>query len=112
MIGSHFDPELAVFRPARSVTVILMSLAMLTPQMFGKGARRGIPIAAGARVTTVVHSRLTLRADHTHLANRRTPPASAADRHPSGQSPFGMTVTRVCTPFPRRAAAVASQFPA
>jgi hypothetical protein len=31
MIGSHFEPELAVLRPARSVTVILMSLAMLTP---------------------------------------------------------------------------------
>jgi len=28
IFGSHFDPELAVIRPARSVTVMLMSLAM------------------------------------------------------------------------------------
>ena len=49
MIGSHFDPLLAHCRRARSVTVIVMSLAML----FAPSGEVGGMIAVTARAATL-----------------------------------------------------------
>ena len=50
MIGSHFEPELAVLRPARSVIVIFTSLAIIA-LLLASNALRMLP-EAGPIFTT------------------------------------------------------------
>src|SRR5580765_1388966 len=53
MIGSHFEPLLAVFLPARSVTVMLMSEGMSADHQDGKIARQVWSVSAATGHLTV-----------------------------------------------------------